>query len=585
MLLATTADQRFWGTDSRVLFLGEWCRLYSQKHIWSLLDHEVLPYHWDDREKLYQDYHLLDQIYESCLSQLVEQLNELHHTDFPTRYWRIIIGPWLFYFIQVVYDRYLSICAAEKSGKVTNVLLPKTDSTDWTAKDYYEFRDRVFYDPFNQFLYSEIIQFLGNLPYEITSFSPLSSPKTNTTSDKPLVNIVKKFFKIFGSLLPDKFNEIVFVNSYIKPTELILLQISLGQLPSPYQPTVETKSFPTDHAMRDKITIATGPTVFESLLQKIIPSLLPQVYMEGYQDMRQRAQHVFPGTPKVIYTTNALYAEEGFKFWTAWNTAQGTTLVTSQHGGHYGQAKWSAQEAHETQVADKYFTWGWEKENDPRITPMPSGQMISKIKNVKAKVDGYILWVGLGSPRYSYWLYSTPMGPQLIDYFIDQKRFAEEASEDVRRLLLYRLYSVEDFGLDQKKRLADLVPSVTLYEGPKSFYQQLNEARLCISTYNSSTYLEAFAADFPTLLFWNPNHWEVRPSAQPYFDELKEMKILHDTPESAASKLNTIYQDPLTWWQSPEIQKVRKRFCSRFARTSPHWISEWRTELKKLNID
>ena len=50
MFLVLTADQRFWKTDEKILFLGEWCRLYRHKPIWSGLDAEVLPYHWDDRE-------------------------------------------------------------------------------------------------------------------------------------------------------------------------------------------------------------------------------------------------------------------------------------------------------------------------------------------------------------------------------------------------------------------------------------------------------------------------------------------------------------------------------------------------------
>ena len=585
MFLITTPDQRFWKTDTKILFLGEWCRLYSQKHVWSQLDHEVFPYHWDDREKLYRDYQLLDKIYESCLAQLTEQLNQLHQTDFSTRYWRIVIGPWLFYFIEILYDRFLSIDAVEKSGKASNVLLPVPDSTVWAAKNFSEFRDKVLRDPLNQYLYTEIIRFSKKIPYE-TKDLPLLNPqeKIGATSPKSLTQSLQTFAGKLGRLLPDTMNKVVFVNSYIKPVELARLQISLGQFPNPYPPEIQINSFPINDVMRERIVIDAGSTAFETLLQKMIPSFLPTVYVEGYQDMHQRALHIFFRNPKVIYTTNALYGNEGFTFWAAWHVAQGTKLVTSQHGGHYGVLKWSAQETHEIKVADRYFTWGWEEKGESRAIPMPSGQLSSRTNGLKANPGGNILWVGMNSPRYSYWLYSIPMGPQLIDYFIDQKRFAEEASEDVRRLLLYRLFSV-DFDWDQKKRLADLIPSVTLYEGPKSFYQQLNEARLCISTYNSTTYLETFAADFPTLLFWNPNHWEVRPSAQPYFDELKEMEILHDTPESAASKLNTIYQDPLTWWQSPEIQKVRKRFCSRFARTSPHWISEWRTELKKLNID
>jgi putative transferase (TIGR04331 family) len=585
MFLITTADQRFWKTESKILFLGEWCRLYSQKHIWSQLDHEVCPYHWDDREKLYRDYQLLDPIYESCLNQLAKQLNQLHQTDLPTRYWRIVIGPWLFYIIEILYDRYLSICAAEKSGKVSNVLLPVPDSTAWAAKDYSEFRNRMIWDPFNQYLYTEIIQFSGKLPYETKDLPLLDSSKTiETTSRKPVTGAIQKLIGMLSRLQPDKMNKAVFVNSYIKPMELARLQILLGQLPNPYPPEVKTKSFPINNAMREKIAMEDGSTAFESLLQKIIPSLLPTVYVEGYRDMHQRSLHVFPKNPKLIYTTNALYGDEGFKFWAGWHVTRGTKLVTSQHGGHYGLAKWSAQETHEIKVSDKNFTWGWEEKGEPRTIPMASGQLRSRIKNLKADPEGTILWVGVCLPRYSYWLYSFPAGPQFLDYLSDQKRFAKGVSDEVRRFLVYRLY-IADYGWGQKERLTEMLPSVKLYDGQKSFYQQLNDARLCISTFNSTTYLETFAADFPTLLFWNPNHWEVRPSAQPYFDELKEMEILHDTPESAASKLNTIYKDPFTWWQSPEIQKVRKRFCSRFARTSPHWVSEWLAELKKFNLD
>ena len=48
--LVTTAIEKTWPKDpsSRVLFLGEWCRLYSQKEHWSKMNAEVLPYHWDE---------------------------------------------------------------------------------------------------------------------------------------------------------------------------------------------------------------------------------------------------------------------------------------------------------------------------------------------------------------------------------------------------------------------------------------------------------------------------------------------------------------------------------------------------------
>ena len=36
--LITTADERTWVMDRPVLFLGEWCKRYSRRNKWLLLD-------------------------------------------------------------------------------------------------------------------------------------------------------------------------------------------------------------------------------------------------------------------------------------------------------------------------------------------------------------------------------------------------------------------------------------------------------------------------------------------------------------------------------------------------------------------
>ena len=55
-LLVTTALEETWPTDGQpILFLGEWCKLFDRKHVWEKLDYTLATYHWDDRDKLYQD--------------------------------------------------------------------------------------------------------------------------------------------------------------------------------------------------------------------------------------------------------------------------------------------------------------------------------------------------------------------------------------------------------------------------------------------------------------------------------------------------------------------------------------------------
>jgi putative transferase (TIGR04331 family) len=152
MFLATTADERFWKTEGPVLFLGKWCQLYARRHVWQALPHEVLPYHWEDRTRLYTDYRTIDTVYEQTLEMLSGILNTLHGENHSIRYWRIIVGPWLNAFIGILYDRYLSICAAEASGKVTGTVTAKYQDGRWTPNDFTEFSDWFSGDAYNHYL-------------------------------------------------------------------------------------------------------------------------------------------------------------------------------------------------------------------------------------------------------------------------------------------------------------------------------------------------------------------------------------------------------------------------------------------------
>jgi putative transferase (TIGR04331 family) len=80
--------------------------------------------------------------------------------------------------------------------------------------------------------------------------------------------------------------------------------------------------------------------------------------------------------------------------------------------------------------------------------------------------------------------------------------------------------------------------------------------------------------NYPTLMFWNPEHWETRESPQPYFKLLEEAGIFHPTPESAAKKLYEIWDDVSGWWSSNNVQHARKTFCDKYAATPPDMMKQ-----------
>ena len=94
-------------------------------------------------------------------------------------------------------------------------------------------------------------------------------------------------------------------------------------------------------------------------------------------------------------------------------------------------------------------------------------------------------------------------------------------------------------------------------------------------TNNATVFLETLALDFPTIIFWETSHHEIRSDAVPFFEILEEAEILFYTPEDAARKVNDVSTNVDQWWHSDSVQMARKKFCEQYARSSDDWAHEW----------
>jgi putative transferase (TIGR04331 family) len=285
--------------------------------------------------------------------------------------------------------------------------------------------------------------------------------------------------------------------------------------------------------------------------------------LEGYGALERVAQDLpWPKMPKVIFTSNAYQADDVFKMWAADKVEGEVPLVIGQHGGNYGMARWGFEEEHQIAIADRFLTWGWREEESEKTTPVGALKVFGK-KTIPDRQGGALM-IEMMLPRLSYYMYSVPVASQWLDYFEDQCRFVQALPQVLRDKLVIRLFPHE-FGWCQSQRWLDRFPTIALENGIQSMASLAEKSRISISTYNATTYLESMSLNFPTIMFWNPNHWELRDSAQPYFEKLKSVGIFHETPESAARQMAQVWDDVSGWWQSSAVQSVRKEFCDRYA--------------------
>jgi putative transferase (TIGR04331 family) len=61
------------------------------------------------------------------------------------------------------------------------------------------------------------------------------------------------------------------------------------------------------------------------------------------------------------------------------------------------------------------------------------------------------------------------------------------------------------------------------------------DSRLLVYTYKSTGFLEAFVSIIPCIIFWDPGVSRLRPAAAPYFNDLKAVGVLHESPQDAAA--------------------------------------------------
>src|ERR1700690_3580762 len=151
--LATTALEDFWDTSKPIVFLGQWCKRYSRQSYWEPLGGELLASPWQDKKQLYEACQYVDEVYERLLPVLGKALNSVLKVNHSSRYWRIVLGPWLLLYIPVIYDRYMCLrYALDRYPRLTTTVLA---SDKWfTPVDTLEFVQLLKEDPYNLQIYS-----------------------------------------------------------------------------------------------------------------------------------------------------------------------------------------------------------------------------------------------------------------------------------------------------------------------------------------------------------------------------------------------------------------------------------------------
>ena len=567
-ILVTTAIGGCLEVSQPILFLDRFC-MQSGQELWQKLDYELVPENILDLDQKIANYEYVNTLSDDLIIELTDALNRKHGTSYTVRYWKILLGTWVYRFVSILFNRWTSIQEVVNNCQISKTIILDIPKEKFVPKDYHDFARiyRMGYE-WDHAIYGMILKDWTNVVCETKVYDkekinqPLFSSPNPGAYRRFLKNIISKVGSLMGIF--SRQTDGVLIETYMSSKEAIKLQLALGQSPV-YRRTPPTPNASLNFNYRKNLLSNTNKgSDFEIFVRKLVSEQIPTCYLEGYAKLSKCAQELnWPRKPKFIFTSNAFDGNEVFKIWAAEKTEANFPYIIGQHGGHYGIGKFAFSERHEVDTCDRYLTWGW---SDQGSKHYPVCILKKPKKNVN-DFNGKLLLVERGSGNKDMPWDETRIYERYCD---DQLLFASLLPLNIQKDIIVRLYSSYLFVSHSEATMwHKRHPNIVVDNGINSIAKLTENSRIIVHTFNGSGILENMSQNMPVLIFWKKDYLDVfttiRPSAKPYFDELESVGIFHTSADSIAKKVIEIWDNVENWWHQPSIQKVRLNFCSHYA--------------------
>lgn len=576
-------------------YIGAWCIANLENDNFD--DFKINEYHWNDRKKLVNDYEGLNNYLEDNFEIFTKYINEITGNQKNIRYWKINLGTWLGYLIQILFDRWENV----RTLPEFEFNLPETslNISYLRSNTVREFFSDLFTDQWNEDVYRLILLAQNKkITYEKlhTNNSKSSFYGGDKKIDKNLDISFRLKFAKFVTKFVHKFKQPKYfiINSYMSRLNEVKIKLLLKELPFNYKreifdPQINYKDKIIKNHKKNKLDRINFKINDQSSwnmrnkdfllwFAKIMPNFIPCNYFLQFSKFFKEMEALpFPKNPKVIFTSTLHVQHDYFNLYTSEKVLSGSKYFIGQHGGTFRSAKLNYVDHLQKELPDYYFTWGEDNYNDKsfpaKIIPIGNLKTSSKkISKRKLRVKR-ILLLTVEHPRHSYMISSVVISSQWLEYYKDLKNFLKILSDSKLSDKIILRNKLRKNGWNFDKRISLQFPSLYL-DDIQDYFKSVESSSLIVSTYNGATYLETMSLNKPTIFFWNPEYWELRETSISDYNELIDVGIFHTSPQSAANFINKIYSNIDGWWFSEKVQVVREKFCKKYSNKNINLSSE-----------
>ena len=541
--------------------LGPWCFLDKEDLYpeWESLPFEPDPF--PNSENLAEASRVTCAFANNLVTPLAAHLNQQNGACYSDRFWRLMLLPWLITLVQTSWFNLHCVQQFIEKYKDEQISVElMSDSVDWKFKDTLDFIYRGTLNPvFEHWLFSRIVE----------NLCPPSWITTYVQKDVEYKEIISRNVSWKRTAYNELFPNLRCKNVYgIGPISSIFWSIFLSIKPRRYQ---NRNTIDGGECLADEIK---WPFDFRKIIEKTMP-----LCFQNFKSINCGIVKAKLGKFHLISPVH--YYNESVKFKLGLSIEKGEGLIITQHGGSYGNAKVYPFPSEIEYKQWSFFSWGWtEQEDYPGNVQALSSPYLSKVCNKhKTKFQNLIL-VGTRAHLFPLRLESVPQPLQNLSYRRNKVQFLESLNSNIFKEVFYRPYFNDYGSLKDRSYFMKKFADLRICEG--ELKPQILKCKLLVLDHPGTTLNVALAANIPMIGFWDKKAWAMCRQAIPFFDALEDAGVLFQTGQSAARKVNEIWDDVQGWWNQKLVQEARKNWCYQYARTSKLWWLEWARALWRM---
>lgn len=527
---------------------------------------------WENFKNYESDYFTLLNKKKKILTVLSNSLNKIHNKSYSEKYWNILLGTFIISFLTTYLDSKTSVKFLKKKFKKNNLYYDELIFKDkFIPNTTSEFNINLYNGKFYEFIFQSFLI----KRFKKTKFKKKLFYKSKNSSivERLKILIFPLIFKFFKKFF---YKKILFIKSYFsykEQSKILSLITKKRNLFIPNFSFFFKKKI--NVSMRKKFLIELNKNSNKKTrINNLISKLLPTVFLENYENYFLLEKKIFPFAPKVIINGigDISRKDELTKFFIARLLENKTIILTRQHGGVYGSSKFSIFEKLQKENSNFFLTFGWKTcSNDIPISFPNINKKLLPSRNKK------ILLINVCFPKFFHNYFPSPQSNKYIIYLNNLSLILNNSKKEIH----IREY-FENFGW----RISDFIKNYDDFHKDKStsLIKSLNNYNLAIVTYDSTTHLETFSLNFPTIIFFSKEYYSFSNKYSEKLNILKSVNVFFDDVNEMLQFINNDDFNINEWWFSHKVQSAINLFNLNYSNKKSNYEVDWVNFINKIKF-